>query len=190
MRIDIYTRTMLDDRGARRPVFTGLKRLWSKSERCRISAGDMEAMRQALAAKDGLTLLFLGLCTAMVAYGVLDGGRDIVSGLRVVALLVLVYLIGYQVRLRRLPTRNAKKIRFALVSLGRCPSCASQLPQLPDLDGCFVCAHCEGAWQPILMRETCVCGYALGGLESGDGKLIRCPECGRFYQGIPVSQAL
>jgi hypothetical protein len=26
MRIDIHTRTMLDDRGVRRPVFTGLKR--------------------------------------------------------------------------------------------------------------------------------------------------------------------
>lgn len=53
---------------------------------------------------------------------------------------------------------------YALLAIGRCPSCDYDLAHLPpEADGCTVCPECGAAW-----------------------RLLHCPQCGRHFEtGLP-----
>jgi hypothetical protein len=184
MRLEFYTRTMLDDRGQRREVYSSRGRAWSRRERQRIADVDFQEMRQALGARDGafrvmmlLSLLVLAVgLSSSEAGGFLDARALIVLGAFAVMTLYSVILNRFE-----LPTRDGDRIRRTLITMSRCPSCASVLPGTPQADGCFLCAHCGGAWRPVVTGDHCTCGYDLVGLSPNDSGRIQCPECGRSF---------
>src|SRR5690606_11241730 len=106
---------------------------------------------------------------------------SILSEVLLVAGLAVIMICGTVAGRWRLPTNNAAKIRTVLMTLGRCPSCADQLADPRSADGCFVCAHCGGAWRPAVTGDYCTCGYDLVGLKPNESGCIQCPECGRSF---------
>jgi hypothetical protein len=176
MRIDIYTRTMLDDRGVRRPVFCGNPRLEADS-RERLGPVVWQELRRALGAHDGLhrdVTYFV-----LVAAGFLLAAYADRSFQMLVIGLAFLLILAEALRHRRtsMPRRGTVVIHDALLMLGRCPSCGDLLAEERDQGGCAVCSRCGGVWRPRRPKETCTCGYDLLGLPVDSSGRVRCPEC-------------